>query len=163
MKVMFKIFVFLYMVVPLIVIPYWAYTNDNWYLLFGILFSYFASYTSFSKRLRGFIFLFLMLCIGFWIKSGFSINQYLTFFFFCSLWGYIMTQIAEQYDQQSKRATLENDAELSKFLDDNPEYLQQKMKKWQEENPGKEFTFDVIDFLAKGKENLIDNNSKTKL
>ena len=148
---MFKLFAFLYMIAPLLVIPYWAYFNDNWYLLFGIPFSYLGSYSSFSPRLKSFIFLFTIVCIGVWIGTGFSIHQYITFFFFCSLWGYLITQIAEEYDQESKRGTLENDSELKNFLEKNPEYLNEQMKKWGKENPDKELTFSVIDALARKK------------
>lgn len=100
MRIMFNLFAFLYMVAPLIVVPYWAYSNSNGYLLFGILFSWFASFTTFKPKLKKFIIIFTMLCIGFWLKSGFSIHQYITFFFFCSLGGYLFAQIAEEYNQQ---------------------------------------------------------------
>lgn len=151
MKFMFNLFAFLYMAAPLIIVPYWAYLNDNCYLLFGILFSWFASYTTFSPRLRGFIFLFTMLCLGFWLMIGFSIHQYITFFFFCSLGGYLFAQIAEQYDQDSKRGTLENDAELKEHLEKNTEYLKERTQKWKVENPNKEMTFEVLDALARGR------------
>lgn len=115
MKFMFKFFRFLYMIAPLVAIPYWAYSNDNWYLLFGIPFSYFGSYSSYTPRLKSFIFLFTIVCIGVWIGIGFSIHQYITFFFFCSLWGYLIAKIAEEYDQQSKNGNLENNAVLKKI------------------------------------------------
>ena len=151
MRFIFKLFALLYMIGPLVVIPYLAHSNNNWYLLFGILFSWFASFTTFHSKLRGFIFLFTLLCIGIWFSIGFNIHQYITFFFFCSLAGYLCAQIAEHYDQSSKRGTLGNDAELKRRLEKNPEYLKDKMRKWTEENPDKELTFDVIDALARGR------------
>ena len=36
-----------------------------------------------------------MLCIGVWLKLGFSFHQYITFFFFCALWGYLFFYLAE--------------------------------------------------------------------
>lgn len=151
LKFMFNLFAFLYIVAPLIVVPYWSYSNNNWYLLFGILFSWFASYTTFQPRLRSFILLFAMFCLGVWIRTGFSIHQYITFFFFCSLGGYLFAQIAEQYDQESKRGTLENDEERIEHLEKNPEYLMTQTQRWKEENPDKEMTFDVLDALATGR------------
>ncbi len=127
MRTMFKWFAFLYMFAPLIAVPYWAYSNDNWYLLFGIPFSYFGSYTSFSPRLRSFIFMFTILCIGVLIATGFSIHQYITFFFFCSLWGYLIAKIAEEYDQQSKKGTLNNDQEMLKHFSENKEENETKI------------------------------------
>lgn len=128
MRTMFKWFAFLYMFAPLIAVPYWAYSNDNWYLLFGIPFSYFGSYTSFSPRLRSFIFLFTILCIGVWIATGFSIHQYITFFFFCSLWGYLIAKIAEEYDQQSKKGTLNNDQEMLKHFSEIKKKMKQRLQ-----------------------------------
>ena len=106
MKYMFNLFVILYAFAPLVAIPYWAYSNDNWYLLFGIAFSYFGSYSAFSPRLKSFIFIFTILSLGVWIGEGFSIHQYITFFFFCSLWGYLTAKIAEEYDQQKTKDIL---------------------------------------------------------
>jgi hypothetical protein len=102
MKLMFGLFAFLYMVSPLVVVPTFAYLEGNYYLLLGILFSYFASYTAISGQLKGFIYLFLLLSIGFWLSSGFSVYQYITFFFFCSLGGYLLAAIADAYDAASK-------------------------------------------------------------
>ncbi len=152
MKLLFKIFAFLYMIVPLLVVSYWAYSNENWYLLFGIPFSFFGSYSSFKPRYKSIIFPFTIICVVYWIIAGFSIHQYITFFFFCSLWGYIIAKIADEYDQKSKKGTLENDAELYELLNKNPDYLKEKMKKWQEENPDTEMTFEIIDALAKAKQ-----------
>jgi hypothetical protein len=106
MKYMSKLFFVLYVFAPLIAIPYWAYSNNNWYLLFAIAFSYFGSYSAFSPRIKSFIFIFQMLCVGVWIGEGFSIHQYITFFFLCSLWGYLTAKIAEEYDKQKTKKFL---------------------------------------------------------
>ena len=102
-KAIFSIFVLLYTIAPLILIPLLAYHERNAWLLLGIPVSYIASYSAAAHSKL--IFLFLMLCIGVWLKSGFSFHQYITFFFFCSLWGYLFFQLAEstqtQYSLQS--------------------------------------------------------------
>jgi hypothetical protein len=36
-----------------------------------------------------------VLCIGVWFGNGFSFHQYITFFFFCSLSGYLFFGLAE--------------------------------------------------------------------
>jgi len=137
------------MFTPLIAVPYWAYSNDNWYLLFGIPFSCFGSYTSFSPRLKSFIFLFTILCIGVWIATGFSIHQYITFFFFCSLWGYLIAKIAEEYDQQSKKGTLNNDQEMLKHFSENKEEIETKIAGYIKKNPDKKLTYDEIDKIVR--------------
>lgn len=92
-KAIFNLFVLLYIVGPLILIPLWAYRERNAWLLIGIPISYLGSFSAaFNSKL---IFLFLMLCIGVWFKAGFSFHQYITFFFFCALFGYLFFQLAE--------------------------------------------------------------------
>jgi hypothetical protein len=92
-KAIFNIFVILYTIAPLILISLWAYRERNGWLLLGIPISYAASYSAAAGSKL--IFLFLALCIGVWLKLGFSFHQYITFFFFCALWGYLFFQLAE--------------------------------------------------------------------
>jgi hypothetical protein len=92
LKAIFGIFVLLYSLAPLILVPIWAYHERNAWLLVGIPVSYIASYSAaVNSKL---VFLFLMLCVGVWLWNGFSFHQYITFFFFCSLWGYLFYQFA---------------------------------------------------------------------
>jgi hypothetical protein len=92
-KAIFSIFVLLYTLAPLILVPAWAYYERNAWLLAGIPVSYIASYSAAAHSKL--IFLFLVLCIGVWLKAGFSFHQYITFFFFCSLSGYLFFELAE--------------------------------------------------------------------
>jgi len=92
-KAIFNIFVLLYMLAPLILIPIWACRERNAWLLVGIAVSYIASYSAAARSKL--VFLFLLLCIGVWLKAGFSFHQYITFFFFCALCGYLFFQLAE--------------------------------------------------------------------
>ncbi len=147
---MFPLFFLIYAIGPLIFVPYIAFRNNNWYILIGVAFCYFGVLLA-AWRPKWF-YPFPIFCIGFWIANGFSIHQYVTLFFFCMLGCFMFYQMAEQYDQLNKRGTLENDSELQNMMDKNPDYLRDKMRKWQGENPGKELTFDVIDALARGRE-----------
>jgi hypothetical protein len=108
-KAIFNILVMLYMAAPLIIIPLWAYHVGNWWLLVGIVVSYVASFSAANRS--KIIFLFACFCTGFWILSGFSIYQYITFYFFCALWGYMLFQVAEsvqtKYAMQSLIESLE--------------------------------------------------------
>ena len=92
-KAIFNLLVLLYTVAPLFLVSGWAFRERNWWLLIGIPVCYVATYS--ATRGSKTIFLFLCVCIGVWIRSGFSIHQYITFFFFCSLWGYLFFQLAE--------------------------------------------------------------------
>jgi hypothetical protein len=92
-KAIFNILAMLYTVAPLIIVPLFAYHAGNWWLLIGIAVSYLASFSAANRS--KIIFLFACFCTGFWIFSGFSIYQYITFYFFCALWGYMLFQMAE--------------------------------------------------------------------
>jgi hypothetical protein len=92
-KAIFNVLVLLYMIAPPVLISTWALYEHNWWLLLGILVSYAASYSAaIGSKI---IFLLHCICIGAWVKSGFSIHQHITFFFFCSLWGYMLFKMAE--------------------------------------------------------------------
>jgi vacuolar-type H+-ATPase subunit I/STV1 len=80
-----------------VAIPIWSYQQQNWWLLFGILFSLIGMISS-----GGITGLLTCLCIGVWIKQGFSIHQYITFFYFCLLWGQIMSHIGLAYHNQAQ-------------------------------------------------------------
>ena len=82
----------------------WALYEHNWWLLLGIPFSYAGTYL--ATRRSKIIFLFLCLCIGVWIKDGFSIHQYVTFFFFCALWGSMLFHMAESAQNEYAIQTL---------------------------------------------------------
>ncbi len=99
MKALFQelgllLFVILSNWAPLIIIPLLAYQYGNWYLLFGILFYYVVG-------AGGPLFTyFTILCIPVWIMNGFSIHQYITFYFFCALCGlFFMHIIGEVLNQ----------------------------------------------------------------
>lgn len=103
-KLIFNIYVMFYIIIPLLAVPFLSYLEKNWLFLFGILFSYaftfFATYSTAHlpikfKWLKNIIIYYSLFCIGYWIKNGFHINDYITFFYFCSLWGTFWFKVAE--------------------------------------------------------------------
>ncbi|MEI6124904.1 MAG: hypothetical protein WCQ95_14910 [Bacteroidota bacterium] len=101
-KVIFNFLVFLYMAGPFIIVPILCYVADNWWLLFGIGFSHL--FTRFSAwdganhpgKWKGKIIYFVVpFIIAYWIFKGFHFFDYVTFFYFCSLWGHLLFQMAE--------------------------------------------------------------------
>jgi len=112
-KVIFNLLVMAYLVLPIIIIPIICFELGNWWLLFGIifseLFSHFAAWkgNKTSGRWKGnLIFYFGLLCVGVWFKIGFDIHQYVTFFFFCSLWGYSLFRMTENFQYKFATQTL---------------------------------------------------------
>jgi hypothetical protein len=95
-KTIFNLLALLYMVAPLLFVSGWALYERDWWLLIGVPVSYAGTYS--AARRSKIIFLFMLLCIGIWIRIGFSTHRwwYVTFFFFCALWGYWLFQMAEE-------------------------------------------------------------------
>ena len=116
------LFTFLYGWAPLVIVPLLAYHYDSWWLLFGILFSYAGAAGQLSV-------LFAVVAIGFWIGNGFDIRQYLTFFFFCNLWGCLTYHCAEAYDSERRRGTSDSDEErFRRYADEITPQIVQRIK-----------------------------------
>jgi hypothetical protein len=140
-------FVVLYTIGPLILVPYFAFRFGNWSLLFGIPISYLATVCAPAKASP--FYLALLFCIGFWVVQGFSIHHYVTFFFLCAAWGHVTWMFADAYDQESKRGTIENDAERAKFFDQNREAIEAQLLEHIKRNPGKQVTLDDVDAIVR--------------
>ena len=113
-KTFFTIFVLLYMVAPPVFLSLLAYHYQDWRLLFGIIISFFASYSA-ANHLRIFptlFFLLLCLCIGVWLRLGFSIHQYITIYLFSALWGYMLFKIADEAQNYYALCSLIENPEL---------------------------------------------------
>jgi len=110
-KTFFNIFGLLYMVAPPVFLSLIAYHYHDWRLLGGIFISFFASYSA-ANRLRIFptlFFLFLCLCMGVWLRLGFSVHQYITVYFLSALWGYMLFKIADEaQNYYALRSLIEN-------------------------------------------------------
>ena len=138
-RFVFNSFVMAYMAAPLVVVPLWAYHVGDWWVLMGILFSAWGTYSGIAKscgtpkplilpcvifplwaymsgfwwlllgipfsRLCTAIVAMLFLAAGAWFRDGFSIHQYTTLFFCCTLWGRAFFGLAdgvqESYAMQS--------------------------------------------------------------
>ena len=110
-KTLFTICVLLYMVAPPIFVSLLAYHYHDWRLLIGIIISFFASYAA-ANHLRivlTLFFLLLCLCIGVWIRVGFSIHEYISVYVFSAFWGYVLFKIAEEtQNYYALRSLIEN-------------------------------------------------------
>ncbi|MGA2032870.1 MAG: hypothetical protein ABSG68_11470 [Thermoguttaceae bacterium] len=87
---LFLLFLLLYDVAPLIIVPIIAYFAGKLWLLNGILFS-FGGTRPIALKLR-LVPLATAGMIVFWVYDGFSVYQSATFFYFCALWGYLLFQ-----------------------------------------------------------------------
>jgi hypothetical protein len=142
MNAAFKLFAFLYMFAPLIVVPFIAYKFDNWYILFGILFSYLGATLAANKP--KWFYPLPLFCIGFWVAKGFNIHQYVTLFFFFALGGFIFYQIADEYDKSRMRNSLEFKAQVE-HLEKIKQQIAERIAQYQHANPDVELTNEIIE------------------
>ena len=145
MKAIFGLFFVLYALAPFIVVPLLAYALGNWLLLFGILFSFGGS----NSRGVGVVGLLTCVAIGCWLKMGFDIHQYVTFFYFCSLWGCVMWACAEACDQKLKKGTLDNDRDMRDHLEENKAEIEAAILRDAKENPGKVHGLEELDRIIR--------------
>lgn len=92
----------LFIALTLILVPVLAFVFNNYWLLFGIAFSYIG----FSVRefnLKSF-FVIVTIAIGiYWFNSGFHFSESFTFFWFCSLFGVVFKSVTHMFDELARR------------------------------------------------------------
>ena len=112
-KLMFNICAAFYLVVPLLTLPFWAYHEGNWWLLFGIpvaslIAPQFAAFrVGHSRAPEAGV---LLLCIISWLFNG--IHNYFTFFSLCFSWGCMFFMVAEETQNVYVMQTLTKSREI---------------------------------------------------
>lgn len=137
-----RVFATICLAIPLLIVPVWSYKADNWWLLFGSLISVIGSFIGMSKKGYSIVSLTTIICIGFWIKGGFSIHQYITFYYFCFLFGSWTYTTMTEYN---KKRTEIHDS-FNKFMQEDD------FNRFLESEGGKELTRKLHD-LKKDKSN----------
>lgn len=99
------------MIAPIILIPFIAYIYNDWYLLFGILFSYVSTFLATKKHnwqwAAPLLFMFY-----YWFKFGFHIGDHVNFFWLCLLWGNWMYLLAVGYEEEFAKIAILKDPDL---------------------------------------------------
>ncbi|MEO6136410.1 MAG: hypothetical protein ABIP35_14725 [Ginsengibacter sp.] len=86
----------------LILIPAFAFLFDNYWLLFGIAFS-FLGYVVKNLKPEKIFFVITIAIIIYWFKVGFHFSDPITFFWFSFLFGGIFKAIVIGYDDLAKK------------------------------------------------------------
>lgn len=110
-KFLFYFCLFGYMIAPVILVPLVSYKYDNWYLLFGIAFSYFSTYLAIRKKQWQWAAPTLFMC-WYWYKTGFHFDDYINFFWLCLLWGGWMYSLAVGYEEEFAKVAILKDPDL---------------------------------------------------
>lgn len=93
-----------FFILTIILIPTFAFLFDNYWLLFGIAFS-FLGYIVKDLKPEKIFFVITIAIIIYWIKSGFHFTDPITFFWFSFLFGSIFKAFAIGYDNVAKKIT----------------------------------------------------------
>lgn len=103
LKVYHTLSVIITVATPLIIVPFIAYKFGNWWLLFGLLAVLLGQFLGVLKK-GGYsvIALATLFCIGLWMRNGFSLHQYVTFFYFCLLFGFISFGTMNEYQKRKE-------------------------------------------------------------
>lgn len=110
-KGLFYSCLFGYMIGPMILVPLIAYKYGNWYLLFGIAFSYFSTFLALRKHQWQWAAP-LLLMFFYWYKNGFHLDDYVNFFWLCLLWGGLMYSLAVGYEEELAKVSIFQNPQL---------------------------------------------------
>jgi len=95
------IFFAVYFILTLVLIPVFAYLFDNYWLLFGIAFS-FLGYIVKDLKPEKIFFVITIAIIIYWFKVGFHFSDPVTFFWFSFLFGGIFKAFVIGYNDLAK-------------------------------------------------------------
>jgi hypothetical protein len=143
MKTMYRLFTFLYCVPPLLIVPYIAYSSNDWSLLFGIVYCYLGVIIAALKPILFYIY--LIFCFKAWFTIGFDIHEHIMLFFLCALEGFLFFQIADEFKSRHKK-------KINQYLeyDHQKKYTAQlEIEQYKKDNPKKKLTFEVMHDIKK--------------
>lgn len=93
-----------FFIITITLIPTISFFLDNYWLLFGIAFS-FLGYIVKDLKPEKIFFVITIAIIIYWVKSGFHFTDPITFFWFSFLFGSIFKAFAIGYDNVAKKIT----------------------------------------------------------
>jgi len=122
-KIIAIIGTFTYLIIPLIFVPIVAYMYSNWYLLFGILFSYLSTMLEGGKIIKWIYAYCLIFFSWYWYDFGFHLNEYANLFVLCVLWGSLTYYILSLIEEDFVKKEIYNDSVLFNTLSNNRSIL----------------------------------------
>lgn len=117
-RIIFFIYVSLYLVLPIIAVPFFAWHYGNWNLLWGLLISALAS--ALNKKISLLLLAYTVYCLIGWFRVGFHFEDPFTFYAVCAWWGAWWFLIADAAEEQFfKEAVLTNEDIFDSYADQN--------------------------------------------
>lgn len=110
----------IYFISTIILIPLFSYLFDNYWLLFGIIFSYLGTIVKNNQIGKGF-FIIIIIIIIYWFENGFDFSDQVTFFWFSFLFGSICQSFRKVYDELAQHI-------IDREVDDINSYIKGRME-----------------------------------
>lgn len=136
------IVLFLYILVPILIVPFLSLKFGNVYGLFGSLFYYVGLIIA---RFKHWIFLPIpiIFCVWYWFTYGFGIRDYVTIYFVCMMAAVLFQQICSEIDKLVNKVLPEQEQNLD--YDNKIEKMNQQIALYKKEHPFEKITQDVIE------------------
>ena len=144
MKALFKFLTLFYSILPLIVVPFIAVINNNWYYSIGIVFYYGAIFLV-SVNQKIILMVPFIFCLWFWLTYGISLHDFVLYLFLCMSFGgglYMLAAYTQKFIQfilPENEETLEYDLKVAK--------MESKMEAFRLNNPTTVITPEIIDTI----------------
>lgn len=142
MKFKLLVFFLLYILVPVIVIPYLCFKTGNWYGLFGILL-YYAGLAISKFRQWIFLPIPLFFCLWYWYTYGFGIRDYVTIYLVCLMAGVFLNELNKSYNRFVNKILPEQLHNMD--YDSKVEELNKRLEQYRKNHPNEKITQDLVE------------------
>jgi len=133
---------FLYILVPIIIVPFLSVKFGNFYGLFGSLFYYMGLLIA---KFKHWIFLPIpiIFCLWYWVTFGFGTRDYVTIFFVCMMAAVFFQEISFIINKLINKVLPEQEQNLD--YDKKIELMNQQIALYKKTHPMDKITQDVIE------------------
>ncbi len=142
MKSKLVVFFLLYILVPVIIIPYLCIKTGNWYGLFGILLYYAGLIISKFKQWI-FIPIPLFFCMWYWYTYGFGVRDYVTIYLVCLLSGVFLSELNRSYNRFVTKILPEQLHNMD--YDSKVEELNKRLDQYRKNHPSEKITQEIVE------------------
>ena len=136
------IILFLYILVPLLIVPYLSFKYGNVYGLLGSLF-YYVGLIIAKFKLWIFLPIPIVFCLWYWFTYGFGIKDYVTIYFVCMMAAVFFQQILAQINKLVTKVLPEEEQNYD--YDNKIEKMNQEIALYRKNHPLEKITHDVIE------------------
>lgn len=135
-------FILLYVLVPLIIIPFLSIKSGNLFGLFGIAFYYIGIVIAKSGQWIFFP-IPLFFTFWYWYTYGFGPKDFVTLYFLCIVSGSVLCVLNNMYHKYVHGILPEN--ELNEEYNDKLSEMEQRIEKYRMDHPDQKMTQEIIE------------------